>query len=45
MPDNWLHAAGGKNVLALCLRPVDQATAIAAAAVVPYRVYAEHRKA
>ncbi len=45
MPDNWLHAAGRKNVLALCLRPVDQATAISAAAAVPYRVYAEHRKA
>ncbi len=43
MPDNWLLAAGKKNVLALCLRPVDKATAVSRAAVVPYRVYAEYR--
>ena len=45
MPDNWLEPAGKKNVLALCLRPVDTSTAVSSAAVVPYRVYAEYRSA
>jgi hypothetical protein len=44
LPDNWLNAPGKPNVIALCLRPVDQPTAITKAAVVPYRVYAEYRK-
>ncbi|MHB1767522.1 MAG: beta galactosidase jelly roll domain-containing protein [Phycisphaerae bacterium] len=44
MPDNWLQAAGKKNVLALCLRPLDNPTAVSSAAVGPYRVYAEYRK-
>ena len=43
MPDNWLQAAGKKNVLALCLRPLDKPTAVSSATVVPYRVYAEYR--
>ena len=44
MPDNWLQSAGKKNVLALCLRPLDKPTAVSSATVVPYRVYAEYRK-
>lgn len=42
VPECWL-SPHGKNVIALCLRPVDRPTAVNAAALVPYRIYAEHR--
>jgi hypothetical protein len=44
IPDNWFAPAGGENVVALCLRRVDQPVAVRSVAVRPYRVYAEFRK-
>ncbi len=43
IPDNWLRPAGEANVIAVCLRPVDKAPGVHAAAVLPYRVYAEYK--
>ena len=42
IPDNWLNTRG-KNTVALCLRPVDSATGVSAASIVPYKIYAEHK--
>ncbi|HEY1686726.1 MAG TPA: beta-galactosidase [Tepidisphaeraceae bacterium] len=42
LPDNWLNRTG-KNELTLCLRAVDQGSAIESATLVPYKFYAEFR--
>jgi hypothetical protein len=41
LPDNWIKPE--RNVIALCLRPVDRPCGITAAAIVPYTWYAEFR--
>jgi len=44
MPECWLNfGTGKKNVVTLCLRPVETSAAVESAEVIPYTVYAEKR--
>ncbi len=42
LPDCWLKP-GGRNIIALCLRPLDRPGTVQSASVVPYTWYAEYR--
>ena len=44
LPECWLNfGPGRKNVVTLCLCPVDNPVAIESAVILPYTAYAEHR--
>ena len=44
LPDCWLqHGAGQKNVVTLCLRPLERGTGVESAQAMPYAIYAQKR--